>query len=50
MYGLIKVFKPNSNIVYAEFTMDTERIEEKIGSSYLEMAAQKAVDHLVSKI
>jgi predicted transcriptional regulator len=37
-------------MVYAEYTMDTEMIEEKIGEVLgLEMAAQKAVDQLVSK-
>ena len=39
-----------NNMVYAEYTMDTEMIEEKIGEVLgLEMAAQKAVDQLVSK-
>ena len=36
-------------MVYAEYTMDTEMIEEKIGEVLgLEMAAQKAVDQLVT--
>ncbi|MFL6404899.1 MAG: hypothetical protein ACJ71M_15635, partial [Nitrososphaeraceae archaeon] len=37
-------------MVYAEYTMDTEMVEEKIGEVLgLEMAAQKAVEQLVSK-